>query len=332
MLHTHHSSCIWHGHAAAGRRLNERLSIMSKLRRDTEQDDPYSNLWITIKAKIIEVDYYEISTEGDVLKSDDLAKHTLTQLGFSVEKLPESTERGKKMPDFLVRHGRYSALVEAKLKADDPDKASKREKNLDDGEVYVSDHELGRDETLSGIVRNGSKQLTAETGVEADFKILFVLMDCINARVVSEQLVDTLYGRTSVIEYGKPPNPKPCYFYRNSDFYRRQEIDAVIVGHVRAHDGNTILKICLNSYSPRYQKLKTSEFLLPFGQEVLDPIDEEKAGRAYIPDAEVERKEQEFTRAFSSCDPVLHHLAKKYKTAQLLRFDFMIPQFAIRSR
>lgn len=266
-----------------------------------------------------------------MLKSDDSAKDTLEKLGFSVEKLPESTESGKKMPDFLVRHGHARALVEAKLKGDDPDEATVREKTLDTGEVYVSDHVLGRDETLSGIVRNGSKQLKADTGVEADFKVLFVLMDCINARVVSEQLVDTLYGRTSIIEYGKPPQPKPCYFYRNSDFYRRQETDAAIVGHVQAHDGNAILKICLNPYSPRYQKLKASEFLLPFGQAVLDPIDEEKAGRAYIPDAEVERKEQEFTQTFSSYDPVLHHLAKKYKTARLLRFDFYAPEFAIRS-
>lgn len=267
-----------------------------------------------------------------MLKSDDLAEHTLKQLGFSVEKLPESKEIGKKMPDFLVRHGPVSALVEAKLKVDDPEKATVREKALDTGEVYGSDHLLGRDETLSGIVRHGSKQLKADIGVEANFKVLFVLMDCINAAVVGEQLVDTLYGRTSVIEYGKPPQPKPCYFYRHSDFYRRQEIDAAIVGHVQAHDGNTILKICLNPYSPRYQKLKASEFLLPFGQAVLDPIDEEEAGRAYIPDAEVERKEKEFTQAFPLYDPILHHLANKYKTAQLLRLDFNAPEFAIRSR
>ena len=100
----------------------------------------------------------------------------------------------------------------------------------------------------------------------------------------------------------------------------------------RGHDDNTILRICLNPYSPRYQKLKASEFLLPFGQAVLDPIVEEEAGRAYIPDPEIERREQEFTRALSLCDPVLHHLAEKYKTAQLLRLDFNTPEFAIRSR
>lgn len=50
-LHTHHASRIWHGRAAAEGRpgivgLNGFLSIMSKLRRGAEQDDPYSDWWM----------------------------------------------------------------------------------------------------------------------------------------------------------------------------------------------------------------------------------------------------------------------------------------------
>ncbi|WP_140720798.1 MULTISPECIES: PFL_4669 family integrating conjugative element protein [Gammaproteobacteria] len=50
-LHTHHASRIWHGRAAAEGRpgiigLNGYLSIMSKLRRGAEQDDPYSDWWM----------------------------------------------------------------------------------------------------------------------------------------------------------------------------------------------------------------------------------------------------------------------------------------------
>lgn len=265
------------------------------------------------------------------MKSDDFAECALKQLGFEVRKLPVSTENGKKMPDFLVRYGTSTASVEAKLKGDDPDKAIRRAEILDAGEVYASDHVLGRDETISGIVRQGSKQLKADTGIESDFKILFFLADCINSRVVSEQLIDTLYGRTSVIECGKPPQAKSCYFYRNGDFFRRREIDAVIAGYVSASHSNGILKICLNPYSSRYQKLKVSKLLLPFGNAVLDPIEEEKAGRAYIPDDNVERREQDFTRTFPLYDPVLHHLAEKYKTGQLMRFDFNAPEFAVRS-
>jgi integrating conjugative element protein (TIGR03761 family) len=50
-LHTHHASRIWHGRAPAEERpgivgLNGFLSIMSKLRRGAEQDDPYSDWWM----------------------------------------------------------------------------------------------------------------------------------------------------------------------------------------------------------------------------------------------------------------------------------------------
>lgn len=94
--------------------------------------------------------------------------------------------------------------------------------------------------------------------------------------------------------------------------------------------GDAVLKICLNPYSPRYPGLKAASFLLPFGSAVLDPIEEEKAGRAYLPDADFERKEQAFTKLFSLYDPVLLHLAKKYQTGQLTRADFKSPQIAVK--
>ncbi|MBF1164649.1 MAG: TIGR03761 family integrating conjugative element protein [Dechloromonas agitata] len=50
-LHTHHASRIWHGRAPAEGKpgiigLNGFVSIMNKLRRGAEQDDPYSDLWM----------------------------------------------------------------------------------------------------------------------------------------------------------------------------------------------------------------------------------------------------------------------------------------------
>ena len=166
--------------------------------------------------------------------------------------------------------------------------------------------------------------MKAETGIEADFQIFFSTIDCINARVVSEQLVDTLYGRTNVVECDNLSQSKPCYFYRNSDFYRRREIDAAIICYMEA--SKPILTIYLNPYSPNYKKLKESDFLEPFGQNVLDPIVEEEAGRVYIPDAEVERKEIEFYL----CDPVLRHLANKSKPGPLMRLDFNAPEITVR--
>ena len=50
-LHTHHASRIWHGRAAAEGRpgivgLNGYIAQMNKMRRGSEQDDPYSDGWM----------------------------------------------------------------------------------------------------------------------------------------------------------------------------------------------------------------------------------------------------------------------------------------------
>ena len=50
-LHTHHASRIWHGRAPADGRpgiigLNGYISVMNKMKRGAEQDDPYSDWWM----------------------------------------------------------------------------------------------------------------------------------------------------------------------------------------------------------------------------------------------------------------------------------------------
>lgn len=50
-LHTHHASRIWHGRAPADGRpgivgLNGFVSVMNKMKRGSEQDDPYSDWWM----------------------------------------------------------------------------------------------------------------------------------------------------------------------------------------------------------------------------------------------------------------------------------------------
>lgn len=50
-LHTHHASRVWHGRAAAEGRpgiigLNGYISLMNRMKRGAEQDDPYSDWWM----------------------------------------------------------------------------------------------------------------------------------------------------------------------------------------------------------------------------------------------------------------------------------------------
>ncbi len=57
-LHTHHASRIWHGRTASEGKpgiigLNGFVSIMTRLKRGSEQDDPYSDFWmLRIEEKI----------------------------------------------------------------------------------------------------------------------------------------------------------------------------------------------------------------------------------------------------------------------------------------
>ncbi|MBA5686693.1 hypothetical protein [Rugamonas apoptosis] len=260
--------------------------------------------------------------------SDDLAASALSALGFDVQVIPVSGDGGKKRPDFIISSRGETAVVEAKLKLDDAAEASRREEILSNGEVYVSEHVLGRDETLSAIVGRSNRQLRASP-LDADYKILMFLAHCINAKVVADQMVDTLYGRTTVIEMAKGAAAKPCYFYRNSDFYRRPELDGAIVGYVA--QGRAKLRFCINPYSQKFAELRASDLLLPFGGAVIDPIEEEAKGLAYIPDPDIERKENAFSKLFPLYDPVLRHLAAKYQKGHLTRTDFNSPEITIRS-
>ena len=50
-LHTHHASRIWHGRTPTEGRpgiigLNGYISVMNKMKRGAEQDDPYSDFWM----------------------------------------------------------------------------------------------------------------------------------------------------------------------------------------------------------------------------------------------------------------------------------------------
>lgn len=262
------------------------------------------------------------------MESDDLARSLLENLGYDVFIIPPSNIEGKKEADFIISLNSYSALVEAKLKKDDPKEYLKREDTLESGSVYCSNHTLGRNETISGIIGNAARQLRSSTDKEHNFRVLFFIANCINAKVVSEQFIDTIYGRTEIIELENHNTTKKCYFYRNSDFYRRNIIDAAIVGYKFGQDVH--LKICLNTYSENYEFIKNSGFISPFGASVVDPLTEESLGLAYIPDKDIERKENEFSKVFPFYDPVLIHLSQKYHTGRLIKADFNCPEISIR--
>lgn len=264
------------------------------------------------------------------MKSDDMSKSLLEELGFTVEKIPEKNDR--KEADFLAKFGDDCFLIEAKIKSDSESEINNKEDALSRGDVFVSEASLGRDETISTIIRYASKQLRSSSiSFDHKYKLVFIFCVDINTKTKSDKVIDTLYGRTQIIEMNKQnPVPKPCYFFRHADLYRRKgDIDGVIVGY-EYFQGRANFQLCLNTYSDNYSKLKSSLLSSKFGVALVDPIGEEKNQKAYIPDIDVPRSKLNDCYLTPFDNPMLHHLKEKYGTELLMNIDFNSPEISIR--
>jgi len=69
-----------------------------------------------------------------------------------------------------------------------------------------------------------------------------------------------------------------------------------------------------------------------FGAAVIDPINEERKGLAYIPDDNVPRSKENKHYLTPFHNLMLHHLAEKYKTNFLINIDFNCAELVVRSK
>jgi len=238
------------------------------------------------------------------------AKALLEHWGVAVENIPESDAQGKQEADFLADFGGVRVLIEEKTKEDDEGLLAKRVRALDSGEIYASTLPIRRDETLSGLIRNASHQLNSSSEKPHDFRLMWFTATGTQAEGKYEQFMATLYGRTNILEMNAS-NYRRCYYFRHADFIRRADvIDGAVVAHT---DGKSIAaKLCLNSLSPRFDALRKSPVLRPFGSAVEDPATLEAEGTAFVLDARLDRKLE---------GPLLSYLQQKYGTGPLMTFD-----------
>jgi len=264
------------------------------------------------------------------MESDKIAYELLKNLGYAIEIIPTSDKEQKKEADFLITYKDIVAIVEAKLKEDDPKIANEKERKLVAGEVSIVEGKLGRNETHSGIINKATKQLISSGDKEHDFKIISFIATGSNVKTKADQFKDTIYGSTLIMESSdNGTTSKICYFFRNADFYRKKGIDAAVVSYIL--NGEIITQLCLNPYSKKFEALRNSIFLEPFNDAVIDPIDLERQGLAYIPDNDIERKLNDIQKLSPMHNPVLQHLTKKYNTGFLVNADFDSPELSIRT-
>jgi hypothetical protein len=252
------------------------------------------------------------------MKQFSYAKALLQHWGIAVEDIPTSDAEQKQEADFLTSFGDLRVLIEEKTKEDDPIYLAKRAEELERGELHAATLPISRNETLSGLVSAASRQLLSSSDKPHDFRLMWFTATGVHAEGKYEQFIATLYGRTNILEMNAS-HYRRCYYFRNADFFRRAEvIDGAIVAHT---DGKSIsARLCLNSLSPRYQFLRRSAVLHPFGSAVEDPMAAEAEGTAFILDCALDRKKE---------GPLLAYLQQKYKTAPLMKFDLGYTQASI---
>jgi len=83
----------------------------------------------------------------------------------------------------------------------------------------------------------------------------------------------------------------------NSEGFVREILDAVVVST------NKYVSLCLNTYSKRLDRLRSSHLAKKFGSQIIDPIEQEKTGKFLIADTKENRKDSQ---------KVLDYITKKY--------------------
>ena len=246
------------------------------------------------------------------------AKALLEHWGIAVQDIPTSDAQQKQESDFLADFSGVRVLIEEKTKEDDFAYLSQRAQELESGQIHAASLPIRRDETLSGLIRDASHQLRSSSDKQHDFRLMWFTATGPLAVGKYEQFMATLYGRTNILEMSAS-GYRRCYYFRHSDFFRRAEvIDGAVVAHT---DGRSIsAKLCLNSLSPRFQVLRNSPVLTPFGTAVEDPESLEAEGTAFVLDAALDRKHE---------GPLLEYLQQKYGTEPLMKFDLGYTSAAI---
>jgi hypothetical protein len=236
-----------------------------------------------------------------------VAKQALEDWGATVELLPTST---KKESDWLAVLDGCRLLIEEKTKLPDPASEAERQAAFRSGQVYERTIPLTHNNVLSGIVRNGARQL-ASTGSELahDLRVFWVTSDGPDAKAKHLQFIATLYGSTNTHARDQHGS-KPCYFFRNSDFFRFDCIDGAVVAY---SSGDWVtMNLCLNPYSQGWQALRDSPYAKYLATGLIDPLAEEATGEAYVADTDADRRDQ---------GAVLSYLQAKYGTGPLMNMD-----------
>jgi len=161
----------------------------------------------------------------------------------------------------------------------------------------------GRKNTISRIVRDSVKQLSSVEHT-VDFKLVWLHAVDRHQDMKLEQFKSTLYGVVDIFDLDEfSGNLIPCYYFGFNEFFPASNtLDGAVVSTV---DKATL---CLNTFSPKYNRLMVSELSEKFDKGVLDPLTQELNGEAFVVNTNIDRKDQ---------GELIRYLNKKYNRNKL---------------
>jgi hypothetical protein len=239
---------------------------------------------------------------------------------WGVHFAPVPTSR-KEEADWSVEIDGCSYLIEEKTKFPNSEDLQDRSKSLTENNQFASVTHVSRNNTLSGIVGKAKRQLKSTSDSKKhQFRLVWFTATGWNAEAKHMQFMATLYGTSKVFEIHGSKTMRECYFFYNPDFFRyRNELDGAIASFIF---GETItMYLCLNPYSANYEQLRSSPIIAKLPNGLTDPLAEEKSGRSYVADTNIDRKDSQ---------AILRYLESKYNTGKLANMDFNMASIEFR--
>lgn len=244
--------------------------------------------------------------------SKDRAKGEIAQFlernGFGVEQIPE--EQGRRTADLRVTESANTYYIEVKLKEDDEEALERERERLKQGEIVNQSESLGRDNSLSGIIRDGADQLRSYPSNGNTFKLIWIHAGGEDPVLQMSQVHGTLYGPVHLLDASSGGGVRLCYYYTFNEFFNlRNGLDGVVISSEKE------MQLCINNFSPRAVALRASGLYNWLRGGICDPEALEQSGEAYsIHDCNCSR---------NNAEEVLEFARNKYERPGLIPIQMM---------
>lgn len=192
-----------------------------------------------------------------------IAKQFLEQFGLKVFDIP--TIDGILTPDFEVLGKGCKYVIELKIKSDDPVEIANDKKVLSRGEIVSKAVPVGPRNTLSGIIRDGVKQMMEHDSERKMFRVIWLHSAGLDPQHHFKRFQSTVYGTETLFSLHLG-HLIECFFFHNSAFYAwRENLDGAILTQQNS------AQLCINTLSPKVQEFRMSELVNSMAEGLCDP-------------------------------------------------------------